>query len=348
MTTNTTSFFTEAPAIAEKRFYPESTFIFWWEKVFLTILVVILGMIGNLLSFILLSRQRFRNSAAGFYMRALSLSDAGVMIGLVGNHTMRMYQVQIYSAIYCKIIYFIIKWLMAVSDWILGAMCLERSIAVSFPLKSKAFLKPRNNRIALGVILAMLALYYSYVFEAYGLKHGVCRTVSMSYPVAIRAMVDYTLVLVPMFLIISSNIIIIVCIVRAARHQLTLTGSSDTTVANSTQSSLIAMLISISVAFVVLKSPYYLIKVILPASLTKKVGYVFVTREDAVYRMMLGIFTINMYVNHAVNFYLYMLSGKEYRKELKMMITSLCKRAPDDKMEMSNTVSITLSTTGTK
>ncbi|ELT96225.1 hypothetical protein CAPTEDRAFT_209735 [Capitella teleta] len=345
MTTNTTSFFTEASAIAEKRFYPESTFIFWWEKVFLTILVVILGMIGNLLSFILLSRQRFRNSAAGFYMRALSLSDAGVMIGLVGNHTMRMYQVQIHSAIYCKIIYFIIKWLMAVSDWILGAMCLERSIAVSFPLKSKAFLKPRNNRIALGVILAMLALYYSYVFEAYGLKQGVCRTVSMSYPVAIRTMVDYTLVLVPMFLIISSNIVIIVCIVRAARHQLTLTGSSDT---NSTQSSLIAMLISISFAFVVLKSPYYLIKVILPASLTKKVGYVFVTREDAVYRMMLGIFTINMYVNHAVNFYLYMLSGKEYRKELKMMITSLCKRGTANKMEMSNTTSITISTTDTK
>ncbi|ELU11837.1 hypothetical protein CAPTEDRAFT_188645 [Capitella teleta] len=345
MSTNTTDFTTDALTIDEKRFFPESTFILWWEKVFLTILVVIFGMIGNLLSFTLLSRRRFRNSAAAFYMRALSLSDAGVIIGLVGNHTMRMYQVQMHSAIYCKTIYFLIKWLMAVSDWILGAMCLERSIAISLPLKSKRFLKPRNNRIALGCILAMLAVYYAYTFEAYGATQGVCRTVSMSYPVVIRTMVDYALVLLPMFLIISSNIVIIISVIRAARHQHTLTGSSsESSASSSTQMSLIAMLITISIAFVVLKSPHFLVKAFLPESLTKQIGYQFTSRMRAIYRLMIGIFTANGYINHAVNFYLYMLSGREYRKELKTLVKSVCKRQTDQ--AAPNTASSTLPNNG--
>ncbi|ELU15269.1 hypothetical protein CAPTEDRAFT_216681 [Capitella teleta] len=339
MSTNATTFFTGAPAIAEKRYYPESTFVFWWEKVFLAILVVILGMIGNLLSFILLSRQRFRDSAAGFYMRALSLSDAGVMLGLVGNHTMRVYQVQMHSAIYCKIVYFLIKWFIAVSDWILGTMCLERCISVLFPLQSERFRKPRNNRIALGIILTLLGVYYAYAFEAYGSIQGICRTVSMSYPVSIRTMVDYSLVLVPMFLIISSNVVIVVSMVRSAR----VTRSPETSPFNSTQRSLIVMLVVISVAFVVLKSPYFVVKFILHESVTRKLGYTFYSRTAARHRLLIGLCTSFGYVNHAVNSYLYILCGEEYRKELKLMITSSCKKKPVSEVEMANTVYTTVS-----
>ncbi|ELT91719.1 hypothetical protein CAPTEDRAFT_216084, partial [Capitella teleta] len=333
MSTNATEYFTEAPAIAVKRYFPESTFIEWYEKVFLTVLLVIFGMVGNLLSFALLSRPRFRDSAAGFYMRALSVSDAGVMFGLVGNHTMRLYRVPLHSDIYCKTIYFAIKWLMAASDWILGAMCLERSIAVSFPLKSKGYLKPRNNRVALGIILVMLAVYFGYAFDAYGSRQGLCRTVSMAYPVNIRTMVDYSLFLVPAILVISSNFVIIVSTVKSARHQLTLTESTDTSYSSSTQRSLVAMLVTISVAFVVLKSPYYLAKVILPASLSRNIGYLYATRKEALNRLVFGFFFVNMYVNNAVNFYLYALSGRAYRKELKMMFTSFCRRQTENNTE---------------
>ncbi|ELT91853.1 hypothetical protein CAPTEDRAFT_195435 [Capitella teleta] len=161
-------------------------------------------------------------------------------------------------------------------------------------------------------------------------------------------MVDYVLVLVPMFLIISSNIVIIVSTVRSARQKLTLTESTEagSSVANSTQRSLVAMLVTISVAFVVLKSPYFLVKFILPESVTKKPGFQFVSRKEAVYRFIMSFFTANMYVNNAVNFYLYMLSGREYRRELKMLVTRLCKRKTEVPVEKGNASTSTLSTSG--
>lgn len=307
----------------ESRYYPETYALYWIDKIFFSITLVILGILGNILSFGMLWRVRFRATSAAYYMRALALSDTGVLLALFGNHTMRLYGVPLTNSIYCKLVYFITKWCMACSDWILAIMCMERSIAIAFPLKSKKFLKPTVNKIALAFVCICLGAYFSHTFVIYGSENGLCRQKSLAFDPNIRGLVDYSFVIIAAVIIITSNIVIVTCLLKSAKTKAKLVGGESDV---SAQTSLVTMLIAISVAFFVMKSPYFISKIVLDKSSGRRLQYDFTNAADAQARLALGIALNLLYGNNAVNFYLYVVSGREYRNELKKMIMGCFKR----------------------
>lgn len=312
----------------DPRFFMETLALYWMDKIFFAIVLVVMGITGNIISFILLARDRFKNSPSSFYMRALAVSDTGVLLSMLANHTMRLYEVPLNNPIYCQVVYFTSKWCLACSDWILAIMCLERCVAVSMPLKSRKFLKPKTNKIALAFVCICLAAYFSYVFFIYGSHDGICRAVSLAFNPNTRGLVDYCFFLIPASIILTSNIIIVVCILKSAKSKQNL--MEDATKSdNATQMTLVIMLIAISVAFIVLKSPYYIVKMVLDKSVGAKLGYLFTKHSYAVDRLLLGISLILAYGNTAINFYLYVITGREYRQEMKKMLQAICRGERD-------------------
>ena len=306
--------------------YPAAKVSMFWDKYIYGVFTVVLGVCGNCLAFILLRRPRLRNSATSFYMTCLAMSDSCVLLfGVAGNHTLQVHGIRINSDVYCKIMYFIVKCCFALSDWTLACMSLERCLAIAMPLKSKSILNPRANKISLFIIFLCVAVYYSHVFVVYGSLRGACRMTSLRFHPHQRSLIDYIIfTLGPAIFIAVSNIIIVISLVRSSRKQLKLSEGQmgqGTTKANT---SVIAMLISLSIAFFVLKTPWFVTKTAMAAAWTTKAQYHFIMETEAYYRLLLSIFLWMAYFNHCVNFYLYVLTGREFRQELVVLVLELC------------------------
>ena len=91
----------------------------------------------------------------------------------------------------------------------------------------------------------------------------------------------------------------------------------STEIKSSDSQSLTAMLISISVLFLVTQVPTFAI-IILKRNLRSE-GH----SEEYIYRFLIidSVFRLLKWTNHAVNFFCYCVSGKRFREELFSMVT---------------------------
>ena len=91
----------------------------------------------------------------------------------------------------------------------------------------------------------------------------------------------------------------------------------STEIKSNESQSMTAMLISISVLFLVTQVPTFAI-IILKRNLYNR-GH----SEEYFYRFLIidGVFRLLKWTNHAVNFFCYCVSGKRFREELVAMVT---------------------------
>lgn len=305
----------------------EDRVLIWWRKVVFTGITIPVGLVGNLLSIILLRRPAFQNMSVSFYMTALAVSDSGVLIGNFGIQLVLTFAVPIpYDAV-CQGLFFTAKGCQVLSDWILAVMSAEKAVAVALPLKSRAWLGARLNYAALTTVCIMTAAYYSHAFIVYGSVNGKCSVVSFSYDAHTRSMVDYfVFILIPVLVIVISNGVIIFKVTRAKKLKLSLeVGQSALSKAKeASHNSLIIMLIGISIVYVILKTPYYVVKGLRELNFLSIVGVD--SHTAAKHRLLLTILLWMLYLNNGINFFIYGLSGREYRKEMRHLVNMLMRR----------------------
>jgi 23S rRNA U2552 (ribose-2'-O)-methylase RlmE/FtsJ len=88
--------------------------------------------------------------------------------------------------------------------------------------------------------------------------------------------------------------------------------------------SLIAMLVSVSVAFILLKTPFHIVRFAFP---TQGLSFATTTADFvAMHCLAIALSLCLQFLNHAINFYLYVLTGKEFRSEfIKLMRRMFCR-----------------------
>ncbi|ELU09615.1 hypothetical protein CAPTEDRAFT_209965 [Capitella teleta] len=108
---------------------------------------------------------------------------------------------------------------------------------------------------------------------------------------------------------------------------------------DSTTSSMIAMLLAASVAYLVLKTPYHLYTILVPVA--GEQGRTVATSTIDWAAVGLGLVGAAQLMNHGINFYLYVITGREFRRVLKR---SVCGRSKKSDLELSTmkTVSSTI------
>ena len=82
------------------------------------------------------------------------------------------------------------------------------------------------------------------------------------------------------------------------------------------------MCLSISFAFFVCTSPIFASIVSIPYLHSDKN-----TKNEMVFRIMETISTLFLYLHHSVNFYLYCMTGRQFRSDLKATLCGRCIRA---------------------
>ena len=160
--------------LAEKRIddyfeYKLSVILF----LYVSPVLIILGTLGNGLSFGVLHTKTFRKSSVGFVLRCLAVADALVLNVVllrmwILHLTHRRVDVRLFSAIGCKVHVFLSYLLPQLSSWLLVILTVERLISVAFPLRAHMICSRRNVAaclLLLVVVLSGLNAHFFWTFE---------------------------------------------------------------------------------------------------------------------------------------------------------------------------------------
>ena len=228
------------------------------------------------------------------------------------------YTVNPFAWLDCKLFYFLVLFSSYLSSCLLAVMCIEKFFALYFPLKTRSICTvDMAKRITFLVvfILAGVNLQNIFIWEAYELDNEImnCRMVNVpeNYPLIFNR-IDYTFYsFVPFTIMVLTNGAIIYKFMRAswARDQ---GGTESTNQALSKSANKgTAMLITVSLAFLILTGPV-------------AVTYVIVVDSD---QILQAIIVIMRYTNNCINAVLYCMSGSRFRNEMmKTFPFWLCKK----------------------
>jgi len=305
---------------------------FLW--VFVLPFVLLVGIIGNIMSIIVLRSKPFRHTTTGVYLPLTAAADVIFLLtgGLEILQTADVFNAREYNIWTCRL-YKVLHYASGdVSIWLLVAFTFDRFVAVCFPLSKRRVCTWKRAAIASGTILFLAMAKNVHEFWTRGPEFrdsGELRRICGSQPQYafflnyIRPWLVFALVMViPFVLIFLFNCSIVRGLLKAKRDRSLSIAVSMYTTSTGTgkkpsksdagfrQTTL--MCLSISFAFLILIAPSIVL-------LIGKPYWKF--RTNLAYQNSKAISNFLVFVNHFINFFLYCVTGQRFRDELKAMLT---------------------------
>ena len=289
-----------------------------WTKVFRyhgTTLVVLVGCVSNTLAFLVIASSKMRRQSTGWYILSLAIVDTLVLITerISSLIDPRLDYIVRGSDITCRSVFYIKYAAKLLSAFIIVAINIERFAVVVFPFQGH---KVARTRVA--VLLISIFTIISFSFTSYSLdslmfvyKYGCV------IPTAKSDVYLYGSLIVDIGLgeILASLVVVIlsigtsIALSRAKRHRDLATLDSRSCPQTLRERQVTIMLLVISAAFVILKLPHTLFWV------PRFVHTHDHTFPHDMFRQALDVTYVIALVNYAINFYLYCVSGRAFRKD---------------------------------
>lgn len=288
-------------------------------------ILLIIGTFGNALSFYVFWQPHMRKSLASWFFRILAVVDTLCLhYGILTFYLYHMFEYHIIplSNLGCKVEHWLKYCFSHMSAWVLVLMSVERAIGVTWPHRAKILCtKKRAIIILMAIVFTLMICNISPLFiEEYalicvnGTYTSMCLTsrkdnTAIFLEDTFQPMMDlFLMAVLPFIIMISANILIIYKAFYSQRL----------VKVNRSNPHLVAMtttLLSVVFVFVLLTAPFCAYSVIRVSTLNEdskpmKYGQVFYL-----------VVNILRYVNNSINFFLYALSGRPFRKEIKKMVT---------------------------
>lgn len=332
--------------------------------------ILIIGSICNVITFLVMRRKKLRNQSTGFYMAILAIADElALLVGCLNYWLYEYKRIFILhtSTIACKAFSVILYTTMDFSVWMVVIMTIERFIAVSFPLKSMYVCTVKKAKLATLVLVILLFTINSQFLLTHSLtirsdlnstEQG-CQSRSGKYDFFMNKLwpwIDASKYsFVPLLTIIVFNVLIISNMIKASssRKKLAQTyatpkaytksvnqnnhvnlspnnglytsttphasstsqispGTSSSSSSSSNNRRLTVMLLSVSITFCILSIPLVLLQILEKAEI-----------GSLPYQKLYPYFLFLQYFNHSINFFLYVFSGKIFRREC-IALFSVC------------------------
>ena len=121
--------------------------------------VVIIGLIGNILTFIVFARRKFRNNSISINFRALAIFDSFIVLEAVINFYLIFYKYYIaqYFDTVCKLVSYISYTFGSIPGWILIALSIEKLL--SMKKVTNTMKRPFNHyAIVFGILIFNILL----------------------------------------------------------------------------------------------------------------------------------------------------------------------------------------------
>ncbi|ESN92487.1 hypothetical protein HELRODRAFT_194208 [Helobdella robusta] len=303
-------------------------------KIF-TILISPIGLVGNILTIVVMRKKPFLASSACVYLPAIAIFDILTLVTSVPNEWTSWYNIQ-YPTWLCCLHRFINYSTGDISVWILVAFTMDRFIAVCFPFKKQLFCTPRKALLTVFICTLLAVFKNAHVFWTRGYVESKAKCTKVSryrtFEDTIRPyIVLVTVSLLPFFCILIFNGFIIHHLLKssktkpksfsgrrvsAAKNSLS-TGEAHNTEKESGKRDkksfyqTTAMCLSVSFAFLVLYFPTIVVQICKESKEFDK---------NDTFEVIRNISNMLPLVNHSINFYLYCLTGVRFRNELKVLI----------------------------
>lgn len=307
-------------------------------------IILILGMFGNIMA-IIIHRRLSRQSAMSLYFVALAVADIGLLVfGLVQVWTRYefAFDVEDLTEVTCRVYAYGLYVSGAMSAWLLVAVTLQRAASVVVPHRVNALCTRGVSQTIIAAISITLISLHAHIIYGKLLRPEAfvnvtlprdCYFIDQHYEAFFFNVWSWFDLLVfsvtPFAILLLSNIVLlktVVTSVRTARHRLAVGDPGQVNSREKRASSLTVTLIALSFTFFLLTMPYcaYLLSY---AYVMELIGGD--SEKESFHQFLHVIANQLWYLNSAINFYLYCLTGHRFREEF-MKIVLTCRVRPTD------------------
>ena len=305
-------------------------YIIW---VFVLPFVLLVGIIGNIMSVIVLHSKAFRYTTTGVYLPLTAIADTVFLLtgSLEILDVAEVFDFREYNVWTCRVYKVVFYTAGDVSIWLLVAFTFDRFIAVCFPLKKSSVCRWKRAAIASGTILFLALAKNFHEFWTRGPEYikgkfyRICGTQAqyaffLDY---VRPWIAFLLIMViPFVLLFLLNCMIVYSLIKAQRMRSKAAAApactATTGTGNKPQKSTASfrqttlMCLSISFAFLICMAPSIVLLIGKPY---------WKHRSKLAYENAKAICNLLGFVNHCINFFLYCVTGRRFRQELKAKLT---------------------------
>ena len=293
--------------------------------------IVIVGTIGNILSLLTVTNRHCRKSSFTVYLAVLAITDTAYLyVTVLSEWLANTFDIGFGSFwnIWCKMAYFLSFLASHASSWLIVALTAERTFCTYFPHKTKSVCVPRTGYIVVGTIIGVLLLmnvHLLYAVQKSDVKVNntlstICEIDVPGYETVyatIFAWVDFGVYfLLPVSFIVIANCATVVGVLKTNALTAALTAVNSNRMKRNR--SLLIITLLVSCAFVIFLSPVMILGVVMP-DLYENTAF-FQAEDNSIVYLIETILSNWAYLNHAVNFFLYILSGERFRQEFKNLI----------------------------
>ena len=267
--------------------------------------------------------RSYRKTAHGLFITAMAIADITFLLTQPLNrgfvHDLFGIDIRSYSLIGCKLYYFCLRWARPMSSLVIVLVCIERFVAVWFPLKAKSFSSRRTAMFEICGIFLLACFVSGFRTQTVGIKDKICLAVvdtpynkHLKALCSIMGMTIRTLIPTSTLLLLTPPTIAKLFYQRHLRLQMSngKAQKSDETFRVS------MMLLCVAVAFCLLVTPYCL----------SKHGYLLVgtnivSTSTPAMRVLNEVRLICEQLNCVINFVLYVLISREFRRHFYNILT---------------------------
>ncbi|XP_059148115.1 gastrin-releasing peptide receptor-like [Physella acuta] len=292
------------------------TFVYIINKYYLWIIMVI-GLPGNISTIFTISRMSSLGSFS-LYVNLLAIADSVALVLKLTIYQLLSNQVNLTTS-GCRIMLFLVTFFTSYANWILVLMAVERLVAVRFPLKIQKYLSYKKSIIWNLIVCVSLMVMYTPILWMYDFQINNIGCYINKEPIHLVIYLKWVNILllafIPFILIVLINVLILCVIRKAFKQRYLLTNSSSSTDVSTLRQTML-MLFPSNLAFAILIFP--------ACALTVAESYWYETintKGFAFKYLFKEISYILVDSTHALNFYLYFLSARKFRKQFNKMFS---------------------------
>ena len=315
--------------------------------------LLLVATFGNVMSFNIMRRESMKRSSPGIYFAAIACTDTSTVYwGLVPFVVYYFTSVDLWTLHpwSCKIIIFMLFSSADSAIWLLVAVTVDRFIAVRFPMKKSRLCTPRKATITACALPSIAMTKNVHCFFTRGKEvvpdpllpkdQWVVKNCGFPTPAIeffeqyIRTWIGFSLyAFIPIILILILNIFIIKTFWKVSKVA---AQSNREQTTRKTNNQLTAMLLSVSITFLVLIIPSITVLLIKP--------YLNLTNEKAnMYAYIESVVDCMACLMHSSNFFLYCLTGPGFHRELVLMFNKRSRQHSREGSEIKITISTVVS-----
>ena len=203
-------------------------------NLYITPFIIAIGLIGNIISFLVFSMTHLKRLSSSIYLAALSVADTGFLLSQIVVWLSRINVPIFHSIVWCQLTLYMTFIFSFMSVWFVVSFTAERYIIVYHPLRKDTYCTKRKAKIVIGSLTCVALILYCWTVLTSGVvkihSESICTALPQYYHViTIMTSVDTLLAwILPSLIIVVLNVKIIVKLHYYQRRCAELTKASIT------------------------------------------------------------------------------------------------------------------------